>query len=189
MDAFLTGAIHSREIPVRSEAGDAATTDQLLIGIVYSPPPLALGLVSAAGPWACQVACCWRSTSPFIRPSVAFLVTLAYEALDLLPTPDARADRASDFFAPPLGTNLGILGNGGPPGDTRRYAATDGEHWRIRRYHQRKKETGRWCPRAGETDKHPFVVFVDPLRRIKKVTVLTSSQSLLFVFSTPNVQL
>ena len=34
--------------------------------------------------------------------------------------------RTSAFLAPPRSTNLGIFGNGGPPGETGRDATTDG---------------------------------------------------------------
>ena len=106
-------------LPAQTEAGDAATAAQLLLRVVSSSPPLALGIIPAAAPWDFQAARFWRSNSPFLRPSVAFFLTLEValdvEALAWLPTPDARAARASAFSAPPPGgTNLGILGNGSP---------------------------------------------------------------------------
>ena len=68
----------------QSDAGDAATAAQLLLRIVSSPPLLALGLVSAATPWARRAARCWRSTSPFLRPSVSFLDTLVSILIDFI---------------------------------------------------------------------------------------------------------
>ena len=53
-------------------------------------------------------------------------VALDEEALDWIMTLDAHDSRASAFFSPPGGTNLGIFGNGGLAGETGRDAATNG---------------------------------------------------------------
>ena len=86
-----------------------------------------LGLVLAVMPWARQADRCWLSFPPFLRLSPDFFtvleVELAEKALDWLPKP---ANHATAFFGPPGGTNLGILGDGGPPDDTRRESTNDG---------------------------------------------------------------
>ena len=101
-----------------------------LIGYISSPLLLGLGLVPDVMLWARRVACCWQFPPPFIRPSVDFFKTLEVAlddgALSWLPTQYACATHSAAFFPPPRGTNLGILGYVGPPGETGRDAATDG---------------------------------------------------------------
>ena len=50
-DALLTGAVRTRRTLARSDTGDITTAAQLLLGIVYYPPPFVLGIVSASAPW------------------------------------------------------------------------------------------------------------------------------------------
>ena len=68
------------------------------------------------------VACADAPLPSFLRPSKASFATLAValaaEFLATLPMVGARAARADAFFGPPGGTNLGILEDGGPPGET-----------------------------------------------------------------------
>ena len=66
----------------------------------------------------------------FPWPLEAFSVALdlAQTAVLLVPLPavGARAAYAAAFFAPPGGTNLGILEDGGPPDETGRAPVPDG---------------------------------------------------------------
>ena len=65
----------------------------------------------------------------FLRPSeasfVTLAVTLAAESLATLPLVGTRAARADAFIGPPRGTNLGILEDGGPPGETGQASVPD----------------------------------------------------------------
>ena len=108
------------------ESGEAATADQLL-RLDAAVPTLDGGIVSVAMPWALQKACCLRLSPPlpsFLQPSEAsfatLVVTLADESLATLLTMGARAARAKNVFPPPGGTNLGILEDSGPTGETGR---------------------------------------------------------------------
>ena len=66
----------------------------------------------------------------FLWPSEAFFATLAVAlaAVSIVPLPavGARAAYVAAFFGPPGGTNLGILEDGGPPGETGRATVPDG---------------------------------------------------------------
>ena len=77
-------------------------------------------------PWDLREARCLRLSPPlpsFLQPSEAsfatLVVKLADESLATLLTMGARAARAENVFGPPGGTNLDILENGGPTGETR----------------------------------------------------------------------
>ena len=115
--------------PAQTEAGDAVTVSQLLLGPVSTPPTMLLQLVSGAAPIALWGVCCFRLPSLLLYPFVAFLALLDKDLVDKsltgIPTPDTHVNFTSSLFGPPGGTNLGILEDGGPPSDNGRNAATN----------------------------------------------------------------
>ena len=77
-----------------------------------------------------RAACTDAPLPSSLWPSEAFFVMLAVAlaAVSLVPLPvvGARAAYTDAFFGPPGGTNLGILEDGGPPGETGRAPVPDG---------------------------------------------------------------